>query len=142
MIWCIWLGLSYKAEGTVDNVEKLKDKDIHKEEGHYFEEHVDWPLEIEWDELQPCLRTWAHFYQQQKGLLNVVKYKVSSVTIQLLRNRNYSTSLVVVAKMDGSENPTLDTAHLDVADSMWVGTGHLWSSQCLPSIGWCASLQV
>jgi hypothetical protein len=99
-----------KLRETVDNMEKLKDKDIHKEgEAGSFEEHLKQvlSLEMEWDELQLCLRTWAHSHQRQKGLLNMVNYKVSSATIWLLRNRNCSTSLVVVAKMDGPENPTL-----------------------------------
>lgn len=49
-----------KLRETVDNVEKLKDKDIHKEgEAGSFEEHLKQvlSLEMEWDELQLCLRT-------------------------------------------------------------------------------------
>lgn len=110
MVWCLRLSLSCKAEG---------DSRQHGEaqgQGHtqgrrwgWFEEHLDQVLvlEIEWGELQPCLRTWVHSHRRQKELLNMVKYKVSSATIQLLRNRNCSTSLVAVAKMDGPENPIL-----------------------------------
>lgn len=64
------------------------------------------------------------------------------ITQLLGRDGSRSTSLVVVAKMDDPENSHPDTANFDAADSMWVGTRRLWSSDCLPSIGQCASLQL